>query len=143
MTLNELDRIEQILRVTLPEWYRHSLIEYPFQSPDPALFDEAEQIIQANQEIRRDGWFGFPWPVEFFVIGDSEGDPFFILPLANDRRVFIASHDGGPEPVSGNLCEMASADSIEQHVSEAIEINRQTEVLILRRKTKKWWQFWI
>ena len=100
MTSNELDRIEQVLGVALPDWYRSCLIEYPFQTSDSALFDDVEEIIRVNHRFRRDGWFWFPWPPEFFVIGDLEGDPYFMLPLSDDQRIFFASHECGPEPVA-------------------------------------------
>ncbi|MDR3457571.1 MAG: SMI1/KNR4 family protein [Verrucomicrobiae bacterium] len=144
MTPAAFNRIEQEFGVTLPDWYRRQLLKYPFIKGDDALYADEAGIVRANQELRRDGWFGFPWPREFFVIGDTGcGDYFFIVPATGDQRIFIADHEGGPAPAIDHLGEMVQAETIEQYVSETLEFIREVEKRAERRQNKKWWQFWI
>ena len=145
MTPEAFHRIEQAFSVTLPDWYRRQVVEYPFAEPDDALYSDEESIVRANQELRRDGWFRFPWPREFFIIGDDGcGDYWFIVPSTGDKRIFIADHEGGPAPAFDKLGEMlVQAEAMEQYVSDTREIIRDVAQIRERRRNKKWWQFWI
>jgi hypothetical protein len=144
MTPEAFSRIEQEFNVTLPGWYRLRLFDYPFSEPYVAFYRDEESIARANRELRREGWYGFPWPREFFVIGDTGfGDSYFIVPSTGDRRIFIAAHDGGPAPSFDKLGEMVQADTIEEHIHESQKTLREAQQLFERRQTKKWWQFWI
>lgn len=144
MTPEALSRIEQTFGVTLPDWYRLRLLDIPFAVPEHVLYHNEEAIVRTNQELRRDGWYGYPWPREFFVIGDNGfGDSYFIVPSTGNRRIFIAAHDGGPAPSFDKLGEMVQADTIEEHIHESQKTLREAQQLVERRRTKKWWQFWI
>ena len=144
MTPEAFNRIEQEFGVTLPDWYRRQILKYPFVEGDDALYSDEKSIVDANQEVRRDGWFGFPWPPEFFVIGDTGcGDSFFIVPSTGDKRIFIADHEGGPAPSFDKLGKMVQSETIEKYVSETLEFIHEGEKMDERRRNKKWWQFWI
>jgi hypothetical protein len=145
MTPDAFSRIEQAFGVALPEWYRLRVLDYPFSKPEDGLHHDEESIVRANEELRRDGWFGFPWPQEFFVIGDTGfGDSYFIVTSTGDRRIFIADHEGGPAPSIDKLSEMAQADTLDEHV-RAIQENLAdaAQQAVGRRPSKKWWQYWI
>jgi len=60
MTPEAFSRIEQAFGVALPDWYRLRVLDYPFSMPEDALYHDEESIVRANEELRRDGWFGFP-----------------------------------------------------------------------------------
>ena len=144
MTPDAFHRIEQKFGVSLPDWYRCRVLEYPFSEPDEALYHDEESIVQANEELLRDGWYGFPWPREFFAIGDTcFGDSYFIVPSTQDKRIFIADHEGGPAPSIQRLDEMVQAETIEQHISNTQQIIREAAQIEERRRNRKWWQFWI
>ena len=144
MTSEAFQRIEQKFGVSLPDWYRQRVLEYPFSAPDDALYHDEASIVRANEELLRDGWYDFPWPREFFVIGDTGcGDSYFIVPSTPDKRIFIADHEGGPAPSLQKLGEMVQAETIEQHISETQDIIREAAQIAERRRNKKWWQFWI
>ena len=144
ITPEAFHRIEQEFGVELPDWYCRQVNEYPFAESDDALYSDEESIVHANQELRRDGWFRFPWPREFFVIGDTGcGDFFFIVPSTRDKRIFIADHEGGPAPAFEKLSKMVQSETIEKYVGETMEFIREGEKIDERRRNKKWWQFWI
>jgi hypothetical protein len=144
MTPEAFSRIEQTLGVALPEWYRLRVLDYPFNKPEHALYHDEESILRTNEELRRDGWFGFPWPREFFAIGDTGfGDSYFIVPSTLDRRIFIADHEGGPAPSIDKLSEMAQADTLDEHIRDIQENLHAAQQAVRRRANKKWWQFWI
>jgi hypothetical protein len=144
MTPEAFNRIEQAFGVTLPDWYRRQIVEYPFVEPDDALYPDEESIVRANQELRRDGWFRFPWPREFFIIGDDGcGGYYFIVPSAGNKRIFIADHEGGPAPSFDKLDKMVQSETIEKYISETLGFIRECEKMDERRRNKKWWQFWI
>jgi hypothetical protein len=143
MTAADFTRITETLQVRLPEWYRSTLEAYPFPTAEPELFASADEVIQQNQEYRKSGWFDFPWPSSFFVIGeDGCGNLYFVHLAADERRIFIADHDGGPEPKKEKLDEMVSSDSLEAHIKETAEIQKRSKVIAAARAERKWWQFW-
>jgi hypothetical protein len=144
MTLEAFNGIEQKFGLTLPDWYRRWVLDYPFAEPDDALYHDETSIVRANDELRRDGWFGFPWPREFFVIGDTGcGDSYFIVPSTADKRIFIADHEGGPAPSPEKLDEMVQAETIEEHIAQTRQVIQEVAQIAERRRNKKWWQFWI
>jgi hypothetical protein len=144
MSPEEFSQIEACLELKLPEDYVHRLTEYPLTESEEDLFNTAEEVIQENERLRTEGYFGSPWPREFFVIGQSSaGDPFFILPDSNDHRVFCADHETGPKPDVTHLSEMEFCDTLAEYIDltkeTLAELAQETE----RQKTKKWWQFWL
>jgi hypothetical protein len=143
MTPEAFSRIEQAFGVALPDWYRLRVLDYPFSKPEDALYHDEESIVRANEELRRDGWFGFPWPQEFFVIGDTGfGDSYFIVPFSGDRRIFIADHEGGPAPSFDKLSEMEHANTIDEHIRDVQGALHEAQPAVGPRPSKKWWQFW-
>jgi hypothetical protein len=143
VTNEQLQRVEKRFALSLPEWYRSRVIDYPVADSELALYDDESSLIRENEELRRDGWYDFHWPSEFFVIGETGcGDSFFIVPSTDDRRIFIADHEGGPEPAMQNLDEMVAAENVELHVAEWREGLEEAEHMAERRRNKKWWEFW-
>lgn len=138
-----ISSLEKALSAKLPDWYLECLASYPLSQVELELYDDLSLILAANQEVRRDGWFGFPWPNEFLVIGETGcGDLYFIRLGTSDRRVFLADHEGGPAPTPRNLDEMVSADSLQLHVESIMEAVAQVELWQKERAVRKWWQFW-
>src|SRR5713101_3945567 len=138
MTPEAFNRIEQEFGVTLPDWYRRQILKYPFSEGDDALYSGEENIVRANQELRRDGWFGFLWPREFFVIGDTGcGDSFFIVPSTGDKRIFITDHEGASAPSFHKLGKMVQSETIGKYVSETLEFILEGKKMYERRLNKK------
>jgi hypothetical protein len=126
MNAADFTSIEEALRLRLPEWYRTTLEVYPFPKEEMELFARAQKVINQNQEYRKTGWFGFPWPPSFFIIGEDGCGNLYFLDLADDDpRIFIADHDGGPEPKKEALEEMVSSASLDAHIKETLEIQEK------------------
>jgi hypothetical protein len=143
MTHEAFCRIEQAFSIALPEWYCLRVLDYPFSKPEDGFYHDEESIVRANEELRRDGWFGFPWPQEFFVIGDTGfGDSYFIVPSTGDRRIFIADHEGGPAPSFDKLSEMAQANTLDEHLRDIQKNLHAAQQTVSRRPSKKRWRFW-
>ncbi len=144
MPPEDFARIEASLGLQLPEWYVRRLRQYPLSEPDESLFDSADWTIRENERFRADGYFGSPWPRDFFVIGESgSGDPFFIRPGTADERIFWADHEGGPAPHESNLSEMEFSPTLDEYIAQTKEQMIEIEQEMERRKNKKWWQFWL
>lgn len=142
ITNEAFDRIGKTFGMTLPDWYRGRVLDYPFFHADKALYNDEEVITHANEDAREEGWRGFPWPPEFFIIGDTgDGDSFFIVPRTGDRRIFMTNHEG-PDLDFHNLDEMVMALTLEHFVIERQEVMRRSAQMDERSKNKKWWQFW-
>lgn len=143
MPPEDFAKIEARLGLKLPGWYVRRLAEYPLTEPDDELFDSADDVIRENERLRAEGYFGSPWPREFFVIGESaSGDPFFILPGTSDPRVFWADHEGGPTPDTAHLSDMEFCETLDAYIEQTNETLAEVAQEMERRGNKKWWQFW-
>ena len=144
MLPEDFAKIESSLGLKLPEWYVNHLRVYPFSESDYHLFDSAEWTIRQNERLRADGYFGAPWPYEFFAIGESgSGDPFFIRLGKTYERIFWADHECGPVPAESNLAEMEFAPTLDAYIAQHKELMIEIAQQVERRRSKKWWQFWV
>jgi hypothetical protein len=144
MDAADFAKIEGTLRISLPAWYKSTLISYPFPSEESELFASADEVIRRNEDYRKEGWFDFPWPAAFFILGeDGCGNVYFAHLEGADQRIFIADHDGGPEPKKEELEDMVSSGSLDAHIRQTFEIQKKADELALARSKKKWWQFWL
>jgi hypothetical protein len=143
MNASDFSTIETRLQLVLPSWYKTTLASYPFPKEEPELFGSAEEVIRHNEGLRKEGWFDFPWPPSFFALGEDGCGNFYFAHLANDdRRIYIADHDGGPEPRVESLDEMLSSASLDDHIRETFEIQQKLASHALAQPRRKWWQFW-
>ena len=143
MKNHELAVIERELSVRLPEWYCARLLNYPFEKDEMELFSDATELIRQNRYNRNKGWFGFPWLDSFLIIGeDGCGNLYFVNLGCSDDRIYIADHDGGPEPKLALLEQMISSDSIESHINEFFVVRKLVDERRLARINRKWWKFW-
>ncbi len=115
MNTDAIAQIEMALGVTLPQHYVELVTNYPPElletdSPDFALLDSAESVIEENIAVRGKPFYGGIWPENLLVIGtngcgdlyvtmlngkefssgffDHEKPAFF--PHSNSRSEFIA-----------------------------------------------------
>lgn len=74
MTDDELNRIEQLLAIRLPQSYRTRMMSFPVPAAagnsDLDVWDNAQRLIEFNLELRRGAPGGVkPWPSHFFAVG--------------------------------------------------------------------------
>ena len=77
MIADDVARIEQALQIELPTAYRAILVNFPLPAyagnADTDIWDDADRLIQYNQELRTGSRFVKPWPVHFYAIGRDAG----------------------------------------------------------------------
>jgi hypothetical protein len=110
MTAADLDRIEVVLDLKLPAFYRDAMLNYPrwLAEKQPPwsdvtrwdFADDAGRVIHFNRHVRRFKSGEFfdegPWPPHYFVIGSEEEQNWYFLDLASgSEAVFLYHHDRG------------------------------------------------
>jgi hypothetical protein len=120
MTDADLDRIESVLALKLPVFYREYMLHYPRWLLDKQpkwmepvteweFADDPDRVIQFNQYVRRcpPGEFfdDAPWPHRYFVIGSEAEQNWYALDLAGQTETVHLYHheDGEFLPVAGSL----------------------------------------
>jgi hypothetical protein len=96
MDTEALARIEEILHLRLPEWYRSAMLSYrPLNPMDgEILVNDAVELTNVNLELRRDGFFDMAWPGHYLWIGgDGAGNGYFLDLQQKGTAVFFADHE--------------------------------------------------
>ncbi len=135
----ELDGIEAALEIELPDPFRALHANYPFPESSDARAHElmviAPAIIEANQSLREEGFFGEPWPRHWFSFGcDGCGNEYYLRLDEKRPLVYFADHEDSSSQESGT--------PIEEGVEERLETIREIEAEERARSARKWWQFW-
>ena len=77
MTADEINRIEQELGITLPPAYHDFLVPFPIPAfrgnNEIMLWDNVEEIVRLNKELREGDKHRDPWPKRFFALGEDSG----------------------------------------------------------------------
>ena len=81
MTEPDLERIEKALSIRLPHEYRHLMLHFPIRydagTCNSPLWDDADALINRNQELRTArrslGDNLHPIPKRFYFVGDDGG----------------------------------------------------------------------
>ena len=80
---SDIKMIEEALGISLPAAYKQAVV--PFRIPalvgntDHQLWDDAQQLITLNRELRAGSRFRPAWPAHFFAVGDPHGDELIAL----------------------------------------------------------------
>jgi len=99
MTAADIAEIEEALGFILPDSYRAVVLNYPealaeTEAPDFGLFDTPTAVIDTNLEVRRNGYFGEPWPDQYVIIGENGcGDYYVITKNATEFTVGFSDHE--------------------------------------------------
>ena len=99
MTVDDLERIEESLGISLPASYRERLLAFPIPAAvgntDLAVWDDADRLIALNRELRRGLHRGMrPWPARFFAIGHpGDGNPHALDLEAGDAVWWVFHSD--------------------------------------------------
>jgi hypothetical protein len=148
MTPSELDRIEEVLGITLPEAYRATMGVYPFDSDatasDCMLPNDAEWVINANRGLDRHfllhhGKGRWVPTKNHLLIGTDGGEEYYYLDLREKSCPVLAF-----DLETGNLSVFC--DNFERFVCRCREIDDEIEEderkAAERAEGRKWWQFW-
>jgi hypothetical protein len=92
MNLADLSKIEKVLSITLPDYYKQTMLNYPLEGlkyVQKKLLNDPDTIIEINQKFRNDGFRKKPWVNNFFLIGfNSEKSFNFIDVHEQDESVY-------------------------------------------------------
>ena len=123
---NVITKIEQELRVKLPEIYKRVLLKYPFPLDSDAayydLYGDPEVIVEDNKYYIDNGINGLPWPTHYFIVGnDGAGDIFFIDLNSPDSPIFKTQQNS-------DHAKSIAAQEIAKNIYEFIEQIRDREL---------------
>jgi hypothetical protein len=83
MRNEDINYIERELAVTLPESYRRALVPFgiPLLAGNTAyeLWDDAEELVKLNREMRAGSRFIPAWPPHLYAVGYPHGDEMIAL----------------------------------------------------------------
>jgi hypothetical protein len=148
----DIQKIEKILKIKLPQDYKNILLNYPpeiAEAGELQFSNDAEWLIGQNEFVREDpaNFFGKKaWPGEYFVIGEDGNGNCYYLDLSQKppSTVFLLSHDEPDRP------GRSMASSLETWLpilkNELAEARKNSELLAKNlervKKSKPWWKFW-
>jgi hypothetical protein len=115
MTNEEVALIEQKTGIKLPASYKNIVLNYPEQllgteAEDYGLLNDPEVIIEENNDVRGNGFFGEAWPERYFIIGQNGcGDYYVISHQSEEFSVGFACHEEmACNQYAANLAEFIS-----------------------------------
>lgn len=150
MTSQDLDRIEKELNLVLPLAYREFMQSGKFGEGFAGTQDlngEADEVIEMTKDARANGFFGAKWPQNYLVIGDDgAGDYYFTDVLMETPAVQFAEHELTRKDKLV-LREDNQYATFSEFWEDMERCYRETDLAIerqqARRKSKRWWQFWV
>ncbi len=152
MTEEDLQRIETELSLTLPVFYKKTMLDYPLPGGNAENFGLCtcpREIIEKNTGNRNKGFFGVPWPKHLFVIGfDGCGNYYFIDLHGDDQRIYLADHETVFNPSSlddiGEKYENMGAyvKYLEEIEAEILEDELHPIKVEEEVSQRRWWKFW-
>jgi hypothetical protein len=93
----DLDEIEGRFHIHLPRAYRECIALMDDLEPTIGeVFDtDLATLIEENESVRRNGFFGLDWPNHYFVLGgNGAGDLYYLDTTEQERpRVYQAGHE--------------------------------------------------
>lgn len=138
MTKHELNKVESLFALKLPQQYRALMLNYPFVDDswanDCAMPNDPQIVIEMNKDKSFLGKFTQE-PSRYFQIGSDGGEFYYYIDLQNpDCPVYAADLE------TGSFSQEASDFKIwVQQLNNADEEIRLDRIEMSR---KRWWQFW-
>lgn len=133
MNTRDIEVLEKELKVTLPETYTMSMLNYPFEEDSFAtefmLLNDRESLGQLNELERADG--------RFYIGSDGGEELYFIKP--DNPGVFAYNMEKDRDKP---YCESLE-EFVEIIAKELLNIQEDERILKEKKENKKWWQFWI
>ena len=79
----------------IPKGYETFLLECPLAEDEVEYWLDPKDVLKANLDARRDGFFGEPWPAHYLAIGDDDAGNILFLDLSEPQApVRMADHEG-------------------------------------------------
>ena len=138
MKESDIRKIESALNVRLPEFYRATMLTYPFPADSFAneflLPNDPKTILEYNQLSAEYPGIGKP-----FMIGSDGGEEMYFVDLAADSsQVFTFDIETGKHtPKAADWTKY-----LRQIEADLKEIKGDEKVEQERKANKKCWEFW-
>ena len=138
MKESDIRKIESALNVTLPEFYRATMLTYPFPANSFAneflLPNDPIPILEYNQHSGE-----YPGIGKLFVIGSDGGEEMYYVDLAADSsQVFTFDMEIGKHtPKAADWTKY-----LRQIETDLKEIKGDEKAGQERKANKKCWEFW-
>ena len=131
MELKDIYKIENELKIKLPESYKSVMQCHPFEDnkKEPnitfCLINNVDEIIKENKEIQKEGFLGTPWKANLFVIGkDGAGNYYYInLNERINNKVFVTDFTFE----EGEELNYIISNSLTDFIEFKIEIKQESE----------------
>lgn len=147
--MNQKDyiEIEQALLLSLPKSYKLIMKDYPFEGYVflPHIYDElwndSSTIIEMNKELRESGFFETgEWEDSWLAFGhDGFGNYWYLDLSEKESKVYLADHEGSMKEIAAHSFQ----DWVKNQKIQYDEWEAELKVKNDRKKSKKWWQFWL
>jgi len=118
---SDFKEIEENLGIILPDFYKSTLLNYPFKPLDEIdcvednLVKELDWITTTNLELRECRFHGNLWPHHFLAIGhDGFGNFIFLNLEAYDERIYFADHEEQFDP--RDIADLELAGNMEEYI---------------------------
>ncbi len=138
MKESDIRKIESALNVTLSEFYRATMLAYPFPANSFAneflLPNDPNPILEHNQHSSV-----YPGIGKQFVIGSDGGEEMYFIDLAADSsQVFTFDMETGKHtPKATDWTKY-----LKQIEADLKEIKGDEKIEQERKANKKYWEFW-
>lgn len=101
MTPDELVEVERRLSLSIPDWYRQTLlrgVRIEGRDPHPYVYSSAKELLITNLTLRMsprpDAFCGGSWPADLLCIGDDGcGNYYCIRVGGSEKGVLIFDHE--------------------------------------------------
>ena len=138
MNTADLDRIEDVLHVELPDRYRNTMLAYPFPPDHEAaayyMPDNAAVVLKLNADRNP------KWPLDLVIIGNDGSEEQFLLDCRSDLAPILV-HELETDKIRPLAPDfnawMAQLEAWQRQVAD-------DQAFMQRRyDQRRWWQFWI
>ena len=144
MTQHDVDRIQRVLGVSLPDAYCATMLAYPFppehQAAELWMPDDVDIVLELNRAIRQLPLANQPWPTHLVIIGDDGGEEAFVLDTRTaSGPVLVYERESSHLRSLAPDCQTWLATLRDWQA----EVDRDAAAMREAYARKRWWQLWI
>ena len=138
MTTDDIKSIETALGITLPEYYRATMLAYPFPADsfaDEFLLPNSPAPVLANNQEPGE----YPGIGRAFMIGGDGGEETYFIDVASgNSQVYVYDMETGKHVVRATEW----TQYLDQVATTLREIEEDERAEVERKANRKWWEFW-
>lgn len=99
MTPEDIKKIEEETNLKLPTHYIEVITNYPSEllnsdAQDFGLWNSPDEVIEENNTVRKNGYYGEKWPNNYLIIGHNGCGDHYVTVLDGDHfSVGFSDHE--------------------------------------------------